>query len=102
MQIQTQIILKLTDTFTPVQLEVINESHMHSVPKNSETHFKVTVVSDHFVAQQKVARHQAVYGCLSEEMANPVHALAIHAYTPDEWQARNQSAPQSPDCLGGS
>ena len=29
-------------------LEVLNESHKHSVPKNSETHFKVTIVTADF------------------------------------------------------
>ena len=32
--------------FAPLHLEVTNESHMHSVPAGSETHFKVIVVSE--------------------------------------------------------
>ncbi len=32
---------KLTESFGPSHLEIINESYMHSVPKGSETHFKV-------------------------------------------------------------
>jgi stress-induced morphogen len=39
---------KLTDALHPDHLEVINESHMHSVAPGSETHFKVLVVSPTF------------------------------------------------------
>ena len=38
----------LTEQLSPLHLEVINESYMHNVPKGSETHFKVLVVSDKF------------------------------------------------------
>ena len=73
-----------------------------SVPANSETHFKVVIVSEAFDGRRKVARHQQVYAELSEQLAGPVHALALHTYTAAEWQQRNASAPASPDCLGGS
>lgn len=32
---------KLVDMFSPLQLEIVNESFKHNVPKGSETHFKV-------------------------------------------------------------
>ena len=75
---------------------------MHSVPPNSETHFKVIVVSLQFEGKRQVARHQLIYRLLAEELAGPVHALALHTYTAIEWQGRAQSAPESPQCLGGS
>lgn len=40
--------------------EVINESHMHSVPKGAETHFKVVVVSDQFDGLSLLQRHREV------------------------------------------
>lgn len=83
----------------PQHLKVENESHKHSVPKNSETHFRVEIVSSEFENVRAVKRHQMVYGLLQEELAGPVHALAIHAFAPAEWQG---SAPDSPDCRGGS
>lgn len=101
MIVQAAIEEKL-QALSPVFLEVLNESHMHSVPANSETHFKVTMVSDVFVGARKVQRHQKLYVLLSDELAGPVHALAMHLYTPDEWQTRQQQSPTSPDCLGGS
>ncbi len=102
MVVQQEIEQRLQQHFSPVHLEVANESHMHSVPANSETHFKVVIVSDAFDGKRKVARHQQVYAELSAQLEGPVHALALHTYTPGEWQRRQEQAPQSPDCLGGS
>lgn len=102
MSVQSAIEQRLTAELAPEHLEVVNESHMHSVPANSETHFKVVLVSADFSGQRKVARHQRVYGILAEQLAGPVHALALHTYSPEEWSAREQDAPASPDCLGGS
>ena len=102
MNVQHTIEKQLTELLQPSHLEVINESHMHSVPPDSETHFKVVVVSEQFRDKRKVARHQQVYGALAEQLAGPVHALALHTYCPEEWAGRGQGAPQSPDCRGGS
>lgn len=98
MSIALSIEKKLSE-LAPSHLSVENESHKHSVPENSETHFRVEIVSDKFAGMRAVRRHQRVYQLLQEELAGPVHALAIHAYAPDEWQ---DNAPLSPDCLGGS
>lgn len=99
MSVKESIESKLKAELGPEFLEVLNESHMHSVPPNSETHFKVTLVSQQFESKRSVARHQMVYKTLAEELAGPVHALAIHTYTPEEWPGQ---APDSPNCKGGS
>lgn len=100
MVVQAVIEQKLTDGLSPVFLQVDNESHMHNVPDNAETHFKVVIAADAFVGLRAVQRHQQVYRLLAEELQGGVHALAIHAYTPQDWQEQGQ-APTSPDCLGG-
>ncbi|MBJ6138857.1 BolA family protein [Marinobacter litoralis] len=102
MQVQSAIETKLANAFEVKHLAVENESHMHSVPPNSETHFKVTLVSDGFDGVMKVKRHQMIYKVLAEELAGPVHALALHLYTPEEWAKTGQAAPDSPNCMGGS
>ena len=101
MNIQASIEEKLA-VLKPSFCEVVNESHMHSVPPNSETHFKVTVVSTEFEGRRSVARHQMIYKLVAEELAGPVHALALHTYSPEEWRQSEGEVPQSPDCLGGS
>lgn len=100
---QSEIESILTSNFDVEFLEVINESHMHSVPPNSETHFKVTIVSSGFEGKSKVARHQSVYALVGGMMQEGLHALALHLYLPSEWTALETSkAPDSPNCMGGS
>lgn len=98
--IKETIITKLTEAFQPAHLEVRNDSDRHNVPPGSESHFRVLLVSDHFAEQKLLARHRAVNGVLAQELAGPVHALALHTYTSAEWQ-RQQAPPEPPDCLGG-
>lgn len=101
MSVQTGIEAKLTEQLAPLHLEVVNESSGHNVPAGSETHFKVVVVSPQFEGQRLLARHRAVNRVLAEELAGPVHALAIHTYTEHEWRQRYGEVPTSPPCLGG-
>nr|WP_299243855.1 BolA/IbaG family iron-sulfur metabolism protein [uncultured Halomonas sp.] len=100
MSVQARIEDKL-QTLDPGYLAVENESHMHSVPPNSETHFKVILASSRFEGLMPVKRHQQVYAVLADELAGPVHALALHLYTPQEWAARSGVSPDSPNCRGG-
>ncbi|MCR8923296.1 BolA/IbaG family iron-sulfur metabolism protein [Dasania sp. GY-MA-18] len=99
MSVEASLRSKLQQHFNPSYLQVDNESHMHSVPANSETHFKLVVVADGFQGQRAIARHQQIYKLLAEELAGPIHALAIHTYTPEEWQ-QQAVAPDSPNCMG--
>lgn len=102
MTVQQTIESKLTQELAPRHIEVINESHMHSVPPGSESHFKVVVVSDAFEGQRLVRRHQAVNQILAAELRDQIHALSLQTHTAAEWQARNGTVPDSPACLGGS
>ena len=101
MMVERELTDLLENHFEPSFLAVENESFRHNVPAGSESHFKVTLVSDSFLDRRKVARHQAVYAVVADLLAGPVHALALHTYTPDEWSQR-ESSPMSPPCLGGS
>ena len=88
----------LEAAFQPVFLKVENESHMHNVPPGSESHFKVQLVSPVFAGKRPVQQHQAVYAALGELMGQ-VHALALHTWSPEQWQG--EAAAASPKCLGG-
>ena len=100
--IEASIRRKLEDGFSPVELQVINESHMHAGPPNRETHFKVVIVGDAFAGKARVMRHRAVNRALAAELEAGVHALSIQAWTPDEFTARGGVIPDSPLCRGGS
>ncbi|MDT8400043.1 MAG: BolA/IbaG family iron-sulfur metabolism protein, partial [Pseudomonadales bacterium] len=82
-------------------LELHNESNSHAGPA-TDSHFKAVIVSEDFAALSPVKRHQMVYRILAAELAGPVHALALHTYTQQEWQATGQAIPASPACRGGS
>ncbi len=86
----------------PLHLEVVDESHMHSVPEGAESHFKVLVVSERFADKNLVARHRMLNQLLRVELEAGLHALALHTWTPEEWFEKGGTAPESPPCLGGS
>ena len=101
MSVKEDIETKLVGAIDLDYLEVVNESRFHNVPENSETHFKVILISSQFEGLRLIARHRAVNKALNEELNGPVHALAIHTYTPGEWLLKNKKLPDSPVCLGG-
>ena len=84
-------------TLAPIHLEVVNESSGHGgYFPGKESHFKVVVVSAAFEGLRLVQRHQKVYAAVNELLSpGNIHALAIHAYIPSEWQGL---APDSPEC----
>ena len=87
----------------PVHMELVNESHRHSVPPGSESHWNLIVVSAAFNGQRLVRRQQAVYQALRAEMQDGIHALTMKTLTPQEWQAQGGIVENaSPPCLGGS
>jgi len=100
MKIYQNIEQKLKDSLSPIVLEIYNESFKHSVPRDSETHFKILVVSALFEKKSLVQRHQIIYGLLAYELKNGLHALTLNTYTPDEWSS-NSNIPESPNCIGG-
>jgi len=100
MSIQTTIESKLASEFDTEFLQVENESHMHNVAPGSESHFKVTIVSDSFRDQVLLKRHRRVNHALQAELRQ-IHALALHTLTPDEWRSREGEVAASPKCRGG-
>lgn len=101
MSVEETIREKLEAAFSPVVLQVANESHGHNVAEGAESHFKIVLVSRSFEGVRAVARHQMIYSVLADDLAAGVHALALHTYTPDQWQVQ-LDAPESPPCLGGA
>ncbi len=101
MTIAEQINDLVVGELSPIRLDVVNESHMHNVPPNSETHFKLVIVSESFHDKNLVARHRTVNKLLAKQLEGGVHALSMHTYTPEEWKERGGEVPQSPPCMGG-
>ena len=87
----------LSDNFNLIHLEVINESHMHSGP-NTESHFKVILVTDEFEDMKLVQRHRRINELLKFELENGVHALSLHLFTNNEWKDKEEYVKDSPPC----
>lgn len=93
---------RLAGELTPVHLEVVDESHRHSVPAGAESHFNVTVVSADFDGMMRVDRHRRIHQLLKSELDGGLHALTLTLLTPVEFEAKGGASIVSPNCLGGS
>lgn len=85
----------------PIFLSIQNETHLHHVPANAESHFKVIIVADQFDRLSRIERHRKVNQLLKDEFDMGLHALSLHLYSPLEWQAKEGKVQPSPVCKGG-
>ncbi len=89
MALRERIENKLRETFSPVRLAVIDESHQHAghqpdMTGTGETHMRVQIVSDSFSGKSRVDRHRAINALLKPELDAGLHALAIDVAAPGE------------------
>jgi BolA protein len=79
---------KLMQAFSPVDLEITDDSHLHAGHAGhsplGETHFSVRIVSPVFSGMSAVARHREIYRALADELRERVHALSLQALSLDE------------------
>lgn len=59
----------------------------HRGARGGAGHYSVVVVAERFAGMDRVERHRAVYDAVGDMMPSQVHALAVRAYAPEEWQA---------------
>ncbi|WP_410474509.1 BolA family protein [Guyparkeria sp. TX1] len=89
----------LRDALNPSYLEITDESTQHAGDR-VESHFRVVVVSEQFDGLPLIRRHRLAQDPLKPAFEQGLHALALHTYSPAEWEQR-LDAPVSPDCQGG-
>ncbi len=78
---------KIQAAFTPDQLDIIDESHLHAGhagARDGKGHFNVSIISDQFAGKSLINRHKMVYEALADLMETDIHALSIKAKTPEE------------------
>jgi BolA family transcriptional regulator, general stress-responsive regulator len=84
---QERIVARLT-ALDPTLLDVVDESHLHAghsgAREGGGTHYRVRIVSAQFEHQNRVARHRLIYGLLTAEFTDGLHALALIAKAPGE------------------
>ena len=92
---------KVIDTFSPTRLKIDNDSKRHAGPA-TDSHFRLIIVSQAFEGANRVKRQRAVYACLAEELAGPVHALQMKCLTPTEYESADGDVSlKAPPCGGG-
>jgi len=86
--IRERIIADLSQAFSPLALDVADDSDRHAghagAREGGESHFTVYIVSERFAGKSRLARHRMVYEALAAEFADGVHALALTALAPRE------------------
>jgi intracellular septation protein len=78
---------RLESRFTPVQLSVEDESHLHAGHAGAASglgHFRIRIVAEAFRGVSAVARHRLVYAAVDDLMKSDIHALAIEALPPGD------------------
>lgn len=81
---------RITTALGAALVEVQDDSAQHrghAGARGGAGHYTVTVVAGRFAGMGRVDRHRAVYDAVGDMIPAEVHALAVRAYTPEEWQA---------------
>jgi BolA protein len=78
---------RLGAALAPQHLTIADDSAKHAGHAGASEggHYRVVVVSSHFAGLNRVARHRLVYDAVADAMQRGIHALAITAYTPEEF-----------------
>ncbi len=86
MNIESEIQQRLS-ALAPSTLHLEDESAQHAghAGASSGGHYRLTIVSPQFNGLNAVARHRLIYQSLGDLMQRGIHALAISAYTPEEF-----------------
>lgn len=87
----------ITQHLQPSVLHIENESHLHRPRPDSETHFKLTVVSSQFSGVSKLERHRMINQLLTPELKTGLHAYSLMLYSIEEWE-KNPAPISSPMC----
>ncbi len=68
----------------PIELEVVDDSHLHAGHAGAREggHYTVRILSDRFDGLGRLARHRLVYDALQGLIPRGIHALAIQARSP--------------------
>ena len=75
----------LEQAFTPTELNISDDSHLHAGhagARSGKGHFTVDIVSASFEGKSPIQRHRMVYAALAEMMETDIHALSVKASAP--------------------
>jgi len=82
----------IEESLAPTHFELIDDSAAHAghygAMESGGGHFYATIVSHAFSEKTPIQRHQLVYRALGDLMRTDIHALSIKAFTPSEYQQK--------------
>ena len=85
---QARLRAALLSAFSPLALEVVDDSARHAghagAATGGETHYSVRMVADAFTGQTRVARSRAVHEVLAPEFQGGLHALSLVLQSPTD------------------
>lgn len=72
----------------PLRLDIRDDSALHAghAGNTGGGHVTVSVVSSHFRGKSPIMRHRMIYQALQDLIPTRIHALSIHASSPDASQ----------------
>ncbi len=87
----------LEEALHPEFLEVMDRTKAHSEHEQSDGggHYEVRIVCAEFVGMPSLARHRLINEATAS-VREAIHALAVKAYTPEEFAALNQPKKSRP------
>lgn len=90
MKIAEQINQILTKGLNPLEIQVVDQSHLHvghaGARPEGESHFLVSIVSPLFTGKSRVERHRMVNDLLDDLLKDQIHALSLKAFAPEDQQ----------------
>lgn len=81
------LIRERLSVLAPEHLSIHDESHAHAGHPGAAGgagHYRISIVCAQFSQQSKIARHRMVYNLLADLIPQKIHALSIHALSPEE------------------
>ena len=81
MPIADEIKDRLTTSFAPTRLEIIDDSESHrghgGWREGGETHFNVLIRAPDFATMSRIDRHRTIHRALGPDLVSRIHALAL-------------------------
>lgn len=94
-QTREKMIKRIEDHFEPVHLEIIDETWRHVGHAGAQAgggHFIVWLVSKRFEGTPLLERNRMVFDLFRSQIGVEIHALGVKAFTPEEWNQREDEA----------
>jgi BolA protein len=83
----------LEGAFAPMELEIVDESHLHvghDGARDGKGHFRVKIVAAKFQGRKPLECHRMIFEALGTMLSSDIHALSVTAAGPARALASEQ------------